>query len=144
MSANSHVAGLLSTVTKKRKLHPAAHGLDLTIDALRQRDAGMNTEGVQVLLELVRAHHKDVNAALSKLGRGIDKAMTAQLNLPFEKLSSLLLVDAVHRHLLSGGVFDAASLLRRGSCGAAEIALHDMHAVLVALQVGVSGSWAGG
>ena len=62
----------------------------------------------QVLLELVRAHHKDVNAALSKLGRGIDKAMTAQLNLPFEKLSSLLLVDAVHRHLVSGGVFDAA------------------------------------
>ena len=137
--ANAQLAGLLSTVTKKRKLHPVAHGLDLIIDALRQQDAGASTEGVQALLELVRAHHRDVNAAVSKLGRGIDKAMTAQLNLPLEKLSSRLLVEAVHRHLVSDGAFDAAALLRGSNRGAAEIALHDMHAVLVALQAGGSG-----
>ena len=143
------VSSLVSTVAKKRKLDPTARGLDAIIEALRssQQVPGAGASGVekviaqvdtQELQDQVKAHHKELNAAVTKLGKGIDKALGTQLHLPVEKLSSKLVAEAVHRHLVSEGAFDAASLMGPDVSGqrdgAVEISLREMHAVLVALQ----------
>lgn len=144
------VSSLVSTVAKKRKLDPTARGLDAIIEALRtsqQQSPGAGASGVervgaqvnvQELQDQVKAHHKELLSSVTKLGKGIDKALGAQLHLPVDKLSSKLVVEAVHRHLVSEGAFDAASLMGPDVSGqrdgAVEISLREMHAVLVALQ----------
>ena len=143
------VDALVTQVAKKRKLDPTVKGLDSLISALRgwQREAEAGSSGTdalsaqvsaQGLQELVHGHHKAVNAAVSKLGKGIDKSMASHVDLPLERMPHHLVAEAVHRHLLVEGSFEAASLMgidsgsKRG--GDMEAALREMHAVLVALH----------
>ena len=92
------IEALLTQVAKKRKLDPTVKGLDSLISALRgwQREAEAGSSGTdalseqvseQGLQELVHGHHKAVSAAVSKLGKGIDKAMSSHVELPLERMA---------------------------------------------------------
>ena len=100
------IEALLTQVAKKRKLDPTVKGLDSLISALRgwQREAEAGSSGTdalseqvseQGLQELVHGHHKAVSAAVSKLGKGIDKAMSSHVELPLERMPSALVAQAV-------------------------------------------------
>lgn len=100
------IEALLTQVAKKRKLDPTVKGLDSLISALRgwQREAEAGSSGTdalseqvseQGLQELVHGHHKAVSAAVSKLGKGIDKAMASRVELPLERMPSALVAQAV-------------------------------------------------
>ena len=102
---------LLTQVAKKRKLDPTVKGLDSLISALRrwQREAEGGSRGTgalseqvseQGLQELVHGHHKAVNAAVSKLGKGIDKSMASHVELPLERMPGALVAQAVLQKLL--------------------------------------------
>ena len=92
------IEALLTQVAKKRKLDPTVKGLDSLISALRgwQREAEAGSSctdalseqvSEQGLQELVHGHHKAVSAAVSKLGKGIDKAMSSHVELPLERMA---------------------------------------------------------
>lgn len=152
------VEALLTQVAKKRKLDPTVKGLDSLISALRrwQREAEAGSSGTdalreqvseQGLQELVHGHHKAVNAAVSKLGKGIDKAMASHVELPLERMPGALISQAVlqkllqpppparamphtlttpltvlqvHQHLMAEGSFEAARLMSIDSAGGSE------------------------
>ena len=99
------IEALLTQVARSGSSTPPS-GLDSLISALRgwQREAEAGSSGTdalseqvseQGLQELVHGHHKAVSAAVSKLGKGIDKAMSSHVELPLERMPSALVAQAV-------------------------------------------------
>lgn len=144
------IEALITQVAKKRKLDPTVKGLDSLISALRRwqgeaeagssgKDALSAQVSAQGLEELVHGHHKAVNAAVTKLGKGIDKTMASHVELPLDRMPNALVAQAVqqrpattlltppltmprtltaaltmrqvHQHLMAEGSFEAARLM---------------------------------
>ena len=105
------IEALITQVAKKRKLDPTVKGLDSLISALRRwqgeaeagssgKDALSAQVSAQGLEELVHGHHKAVNAAVTKLGKGIDKTMASLVELPLERMPNALVAQAVQQRRL--------------------------------------------
>lgn len=135
--------GLWGQLAKRRKLEPTTAGLDALIIALLawQKEAGSSSidtlSKLQSLQDLTLAHYKEVNGTISKLGKSIDKTVATNVGLVLHRISSRLVEEAVHTHLITEGSFGAAKLMGKEDAsahGVVEAALREMRVVLEALQ----------
>ena len=144
------LAGLLKA-SNKRRLDQAVTTLEQVSDLLEawtHEDAAEPRSGTKCVrsLETLRsteiaqiAHHKELNTAITKLGKMTDRlsgvALRSPLGLTFE---ASLADDALRQHLLVSGRFGCAAAIEGGPGDSSELEhdLHEMHDVRVALLAG--------